>query len=343
MDMWHGTPGIAANRSFGYSREVHLTVDDLFASPDHYLHSFENGEAVFVPMDRAAYHRSIFLDHRISPAADQRMALPVAGLVARIPAAAPTSWIFHMAHCGSTLLARALDDPGASLVLREPLALRQSAIQRDPVRLALVLAMLGKRYRADAATVIKANVPVNFLLPQLAAADGDARAVLLYLPLRSYLLAILRHDNHRTWLRNVTTQLAPFLGDWSAFSDAERAAALWLAQVDAFTAALAAMPNARALDAERLFADPVPVLQAAAAHLGISIDGEALGAVVAGPLFSTYSKNPTIAFDNAARLARAAEVADAIAPELDAAEAWVARHAGRDVPASALVEAALSR
>jgi len=47
-----------------------LTIDDLFASPDHYLHSFEGDAAVFVPMDRAAYHRSIFLDGRISPAGE---------------------------------------------------------------------------------------------------------------------------------------------------------------------------------------------------------------------------------------------------------------------------------
>ncbi len=270
------------------------------------------------------------------------MALPIASLAARVPAAQPTAWIFHMAHCGSTLLARALDDPAASLVLREPLALRQTAMQGDPALLPLVLAMLGKRYRADAPTLIKANVPVNFLLPDLAAADPDAQAILLYLPLRPYLQAILRDDNHRNWLRNVTTQLAHYLGDWSALNDAERAAALWLAQVDAFTAALTAMPNARALNAELLFNDPVPVLNAAAAHLGVPLDADAVGAVVAGPLFSTYSKNPNVAFDNAARLARAAEVAAAIAPELDAADAWIAQHAARAVPESALLDAALS-
>lgn len=319
-----------------------LTLADLFASPDHYLHSFDNGQAVFVPMDRTAYHRSIFLDHRIAAAADnQRMAVPTEALTADLPAAQPLSWIFHMAHCGSTLLARALDDPGASLVLREPLALRQAAIQRRPDLLGLVLPMLAKRYRSDAPTLIKANVPVNFLLGALAATDPKARAIMLYLPLRAYLLAILRHDNHRNWLRNVTTQLAPYLGDWSAYSDAERGAALWLAQVTAFSTTIAAMPNARALDAERLFDAPVPVLDAAAGHLGVPIDHATIENVVAGPLFSTYSKNPTVAFDNAARLARAAAVERAIADELDAAEAWVARHSPTASPLAPLLAAAL--
>jgi hypothetical protein len=343
MDVGHNAAGIAANGTTRYSPNVPLTFDDLFASPDHYLQSFDGEKAVFVPMDRAAYHRSIFLDHRISPAVEQSMALPISELAARGSPAQPTSWIFHMAHCGSTLLARALDDPNASLVLREPLTLRQTAIHGLPARLPLVLAMLGKRYRADAPTLVKANVPVNFLLPHLAAADGEARAVLLYLPLRAYLLAILRNENHRGWVRNVTTQLAPYVGDWSALGDAERAAALWLAQVEAFTATLAAMPNARALNAEFLFNDPVPVLKNAAAHLGIPIAPNAFEAIVAGPLFSTYSKNPSVAFDNAARLARAAEIAAAIAPELAIAEDWVARHAKHASPDAALVAAALNR
>lgn len=320
-----------------------LTLGELFASPDHYLHAFDGDAAVFMPMDRAAYHRSIFLDGRISPAADQTMALPVAALARQAPAPAPTAWIFHIAHCGSTLLARALDDPGASLVLREPLALRQTAINPDAQRLALVLAMIGKRYRPDAPTLVKANVPVNFMLPRLADSNAGARAILLYLPLRAYLLAILRSENHRSWLRTVTTQLAPYLGDLSSLADAERAAALWIAQVNAFTGALARMPNARTLDAELFFTDPLAVLKSAALHLGVPVAGSALEAAVAGPLFTTYSKNPALAFDNAARIARSAEVERAIAPELDAAQAWITRTAAGSSPDSALIAAGLTR
>jgi hypothetical protein len=301
------------------------TVEDLFATPDHYLHSFDGDAALFMPMDRAAYYRSIFLDQRISPAAARAINFPVQTLVQRPQAAAPTAWIFHMAHGGSTLLARALDDPAASLVLREPFALRQIGLRPDSDRLNLVLAMLGKRYRADAPTLVKANVPVNFLLPQLAAADPGARAIFLYLPLRPYLLAILRSEAHRIWLRNVTVQLKPYLGDLSSAPDAERAATLWLAQIEAFARALAAMPNAAALNAERFFADPLHVLQAATRHLGIPISDETLAATVAGPVFSTHSKNPSIAFDNAARIALAAATERDREAEIAAAEAWIAQ------------------
>jgi len=45
--------------------------------------------------------------------------------------------------------------------------------------------------------------------------------------------------------------------------------------------------------------------------------------ITAGPLFSTYSKNPALAFDDAARRQRQAAQAAALAPEIAAAHRWV--------------------
>jgi hypothetical protein len=311
-----------------------LTLDDLFASPDHYLHSFEGGAAVFVPMDREAYHRSIFLDGRISPAANRRMEVPVDALVEPVRRPAPTGWIFHVAHCGSTLLARALDRPSTNLVLREPFALRQLAFSPDGGRLALTAAMLSKRYRDDLPTIVKANVPVNFLLPSLAALDPQASAIFLYATLRDYVLAILRSDNHRDWLRRVTAQLAPYLGDLSDLPDSERCAALWLAQMRAFADSVALMPNARTLDAEIFFADPAPVLAAAAGHLAVPIGEAEIGETVAGPLFATYSKNPEQPFDNEARVGRRAALEGPLAEELASANRWVEAAGGESAAAA---------
>ncbi len=303
-----------------------VTLADLLASPDHYLHSFEGDTALFAPMSRAAYQRSIFLDGRILPARDGTMRLPLSPFKGHVPPAAATSWIFHVAHCGSTLLARALDHLETNLVLREPLALRQIALAPDADRLALVSAMLSKRYRADLPNVVKANVPVNFLLPQLATQDPAARAILLYLDLPDYLMAILRSADHRAWLQRVTQQLAPHLGDVTGLSDAERAAALWLAQVRAFAVATTVMPHARSLNAECFFADPETTLAAAAVQLAVPMDEATVSAVIKGPLFASYSKNPTVAFNNVARLQRRQALAPSLAQEIAAAETWIARH-----------------
>jgi hypothetical protein len=324
-----------------------LTLDDLFASPDHYLHSFEGASAVFMPMDREAYHRSIFLDARISPAANRTMKVPAGALVDPARKPAPTGWIFHVAHCGSTLLARALDRREGNLILREPLALRQIALSPDPAGLALTAAMLSKRYRADLPTIVKANVPVNFILPELAALDPDARAIFLYATLGDYVLAILRSDNHRQWLRGVTAQLAAHLGDLSALSDAERCAALWLAQIRAFAEATALLPGARAQDAEILFSEPRRVLEAAAAHLAVPMSEGEPGEIVEGPLFATYSKNPEKPFDNEARLARRSALEAPLAEELAQARRWVESAGGESALAplesKALIAGPVSR
>lgn len=292
---------------------MRLTPAIIAASPDHYLHSFEGGDAVIVPMDRAAYARSIFLDARISPARDGAALVPAAQLADAAPPAATTAWIFHVAHCGSTLLARALEAMSNGLVLREPMALRQLAFAPDPARLRLVLAMLSRRYGGDEPTLIKANVPVNALLPALVSADPTAPAVFLYLRLEDYALAVLRSPQHRGWVRDIAGK---FAGAAPAASDAECLAALWLWQMRAFAAALDAMPGACTLDAERFYADPAGTLAALAPRLGRQADPARIDEVVAGALFNSYSKRPGVAFDNAARLERRASLQRELVGEL---------------------------
>lgn len=299
--------------------------DALFATPDHFLFAFDGDRAVFRAMDRAAYHRSIFLDRRISPASEAGFEVPLAPLLAQRPAPQRTGWIFHIAHCGSTLLARALDLPERSLVLREPLALRQLGVQRvpDDPRLPLAAAFLGRRYRAEAPAIVKANVPVNFIAAELLALGPEAPAIFLYFPLRTYLLAILRSEGHCGWVMNVTSQLpgAPVGSDV-----VERAAWLWLTQIQLYDAALARFPGARSLHAEDLFGAPREVLEAAAAHFGMELGSSELDAIVNGPLFGTYSKGEGQPFDNAARLAQQAEAAARLGPALERARHWAAQH-----------------
>lgn len=312
-----------------------LTAAGLFASPEHFLFAFDGGDAIFVPMDRTSYERSIFLDARIVPREAGRMRVQAAALAAhrahQAITAPPTGWIFHVANCGSTLLARALDRRDASLVLREPMALRQLGIaaahgRRDPDLLKLAVTLAGRRYRDDAPVIVKANVPVNFLAADILALAPDAPAILLHYPLEQYLLAILRSDNHRAWVMRVTDELGAIVDPGIAgLSVVERAAALWLAQIRIYDALLARHDRVFSLDADTLLDTPRPAIAAAAALFGVAMGEADLDAILAGDLFSTYAKNPDVAFDNDARHTRRSATKKAIAGDLVAARAWIHR------------------
>jgi hypothetical protein len=315
-----------------------LTIGDLFASPDHYLFAFDGDLALFREMDAAAYRRSIFLDARIDPAGPGMLKVPIGPLLAHGTAAqvAPLGWIFHIAHCGSTLLARGLDGSEDGLVLREPLPLRQLAVEAAAAfagqpadagwrsGLQLVAAMLARSYEGMAPTVVKANVPVNFILPELMTLDPDAKAILLHFSLHDYLAAILRSPDHRAWLASVTREIAPAIeaevGPIDGLDDAERAAALWLAQMRVYARALDRWPQLHSLDAEHLFDAPQATIMAARAYFGRAAPADP-AAITA--LTSTYAKNPQAAFDNAARLERHAAIRAQIAPELARGNGWV--------------------
>jgi hypothetical protein len=313
---------------------VTLTLGELFANPDHFLFAFDGDAAVFREMDRDAYRRSIFLDGRIDLAGDRTMRVPLARLLDALPASLPeTGWIFHIAHCGSTLLARGLDLGADGLVLREPLALRQLAVEGAQGGtghpewnrgLRLELAMLGRRYGEAGPPLVKANVPVNLILETILAARPQAKAVLLHFGLDAYLTAILRSDNHRTWVRSVTQELARALCaeldlDTLDLPDAVRAAALWLAQMRIFARALDRFPDLVSLDADRLFDSTVATVAAAATYFGMAPpDSTALA-----EMGMNYSKDPGAAFDAGERRQRLAAVRATLAPEIVAANAWV--------------------
>lgn len=316
-----------------------MKTADLFATPDHYLFAFDGDQSLFADMNRSAYERSIFLDRRIVAASPRILRVPTAGLAEyrqrNVREAPSIGWIFHIAHCGSTLLARGLDRASDDLVLREPMVLRQLGVAASAGRdgaqsnqqLAMAAAMLGKRYRASAPVIVKANVPVNFIVPQLLALNPVAPAIFLYFTLDDYLAAVLRTANHRQWVASITSELRVSIeeqvGSVGGLPIEQLAAALWLAQMRVYAAALASHDQARSLDAEQLFNAPRGVLTAAFAHFGIAISEAQIGAILQGELLSTYSKNPQVAFDNSQRTQRQAQLKRELANELRSAREWI--------------------
>jgi hypothetical protein len=244
-----------------------------------------------------------------------------------------------MAHSGSTLLSRALDRPGNNLVIREPVTLRVLGLEAGALLngtspsehwsslLNLAIKMLDRRYANDEALIVKANVPVNGIIPDLLAKSPQPRALLLHFGLDDYLIAILRSANHRKWVDHIFSELR--LGEHSEtapfgeLQNAEKAAALWLFQIRKYADVLATSPSVRSLDANILFDDPLLCLKAASDYFDCPVRDDEARAIVSGSKFSTYSKNPNAVFDNTHRKARATDTRLMLAEEIKLARRYV--------------------
>lgn len=337
-----------------------ITLQDLASDPSLFLWEFDGDTAVFQTMTREAFQRSIFVDGRIRRDDRPSVRVPLDPLLQAFRDARPATrrigWIFHVAQCGSTLLARALDHIGRSLVLREPAALRRLGVmiggdgasadvlasERFAALLRITLTMLGKRWEADAPVIVKANVPVNFIAREIMALDPAGPAIALYFPLESYVAAILRTEGHVRWTEGVFDELrlagSPFAAGDVPQSPAAKAAALWFAQMKAYERILADFPQARSLEAGAFFSKPAETVAAAAGLFGVKLAPAEAEDIAASELFHSYSKNPALDYDPEVREAREAEARQRLADPIAEAVEWARRARARHGLPEALVK-----
>lgn len=209
---------------------------------------------------------------------------------------APLHFLFHSAYCASTMLAQALDQPGIATSLSEPVLLndmvgwrRRGAAPRDHGRVMdYALALLGRSFVAGEAVVVKPSNIFNPLARGALMLRPQARAILLYAPLRTFLLSVARKGMWcRLWCRELLegyladgyVQLGFDARDYFRQSDLQVAAVGWLAQQQAFAALLDWAPGRIAsLDSETLTGAPVAAVVAAMDHLGLAGNRDAIAA-----------------------------------------------------------------
>ena len=318
----------------------------LWDSPEKYPVQFDGAKACFAHMDRDAYLQSIFTNvSRIKTATPQQWTLPLSALLelyAELGSeqAAP-GFIFHPAHCGSTLLARLLDHKNKTLLIREPFALRQLAARiacespqlKDNFSMRLLevlLSLLSRSWGADQKVIIKANVPVNFILPQIFACLPGASGIILYASFEGYLLSVLKTPRHRQWVMNICAEMAPairHIADLSSIVngelEAEQAASLlWMAQMHQFRQAINNAPALRSLNCERLFEAPKKALEATAELFAIDFSPEELDGIINSGMLSEYAKDPTQKYDEASRLKERTQLVLQLKPVIDSARCW---------------------
>jgi hypothetical protein len=182
---------------------------------------FAERQILFRQASVAALRSATFLDGR-SEFWDGPSEL--VGLDAALAAApgepSPSRFIFHVGFCGSTLLARILDDAGGALVLKEPHCLvdiadhkaAAAAHGRDPELaplLDLALANLMRSRLTGQPTLVKPTNWVNNLLPELAGGRAGNRAVFVTMAPAAFVRAVVRGGRDRlTFVARLAVHLA---------------------------------------------------------------------------------------------------------------------------------------
>lgn len=289
-------------------------IDALLRDPAHLPFRLDPllRRLLWLRLDAADRARAAFLDERAMPPSPQGGWTPL-DVLARVSAPArPAHAIFHIGHCGSTLLSRVLEADGGVQGLREPLPLRTLAevwprrgaadavFSADGARDALAgLWSAWSRPLAPATqVVVKATSRCNALAGPLLDAFPAMRVVLLDMPLRPWLATLFKSEaSLADALVPAGERLLYLQSHGLATEQALHALSLpaqcalgWLAEQLRFDALAGGATGARVhrLDFDALLARPDTALAAVVAHLGLP--ASSADAAQASAHWQRYSK-----------------------------------------------------
>ncbi len=310
-----------------------MTPDNPLATPDWFPMSLNHERNVtFVQMTRDTFRQSTFHHEALKCAGDMTLKVPIDKLAGLKPSV-PSHFILHTTFCGSTLLARYLEDLPRCFVLREPLLLTQ--INFVPYCdswfgwFTTSLNLLGRAYPSDAATIIKLHDFCNWMGGPILDRDPRVRMVFIYNPLRTHLLQTLKDQRRREALdehsRGYPMKLVPALAEATAgqLSDAQRAAANWLINAH-LCGRLLARPDADrvlVMDGQRVICDPQHTVLAVAEHFGLANDDNRASLAKLRPS-TRHAKGRRSAYDGAVLAADLASAERRYGEEAEAAIAW---------------------
>ncbi len=325
------------------------TAADIVKDPTWLPAAFDRGSGTirFAKLPREALAGESFLDQRMAGAATQWADLPSSAVTEAVAATGkpkPPAFIFHTSFCCSTLIARALDAPGAVLALKEPNILLDiaNAARADErwkhdaqafARLVdAVIALLARPHPGETSVVIKPTNAANSLIHF--AVGAGAPVLLLHGGLKDYLISILKKgEEGRAFVRAQFNIFSHDGGGLSAipqrqamaFTDLQVAALVWRHQIEAFAATLSTPKTcAASLDYRRLLDDPAEILKAAALHLALALGDERIERAARSDIFAKDAKFTDRDYDAATRGAEEAAFAERWKGELDLILNWAA-------------------
>jgi len=348
---------------------VRSRLERLVDTPELFLRDIDpvRRSAVLATMAEDSYRASSFLDNRIQRAGDRELAIPLDTLRKLVSDQGSPhreiDYIFHLGHCGSSLLSRLLGELPGFLALREPpllMGLARSHRQLDepgfPISrpdwnelLELSLVMLGRTWRPSQRALIKPSSHVASLIPMLMRFTGNERAVLLHVDLETYLASMLRpgvRQETRLFARDFRLRdFVRIAGEHAASldqpSDPQLAAMNWLLQTREFAVALDdARLQGRLLPVnfDAFLAAPQHTLTAVCRFLRADHSPDMLSAMLAGPVATRHAKSPATDYDGGQRARELGAARLRHADEIDAGLVWAGELAGKCQAFAGLVE-----
>jgi hypothetical protein len=270
---------------------------------------------------------------------DKPVILPREGAAGLLTGEAPLRFIFHSAYCASTMLVRALDVPGSAMGISEPVILndmtgwrkRGAEIRRHAMVMNDVLGQLSRPWGEGEAVVVKPSNIFNSLAMGAMHLRPSAKALLLYSPIKEFLLSVARKGMWcRLWARELLESLLldgmVDLGfeprDYLRQTDLQVAAVGWLAQHHLFhrMAAHYGPERIATLDSETLTRDPAAKAASVAQHFGLS--ERAPSAYAAHPAVSRNSKSGA-SFERGERQMDQARAREVYGDEIEKVAEWI--------------------
>jgi len=330
-------------------------LPDVLTSPDFLPLRIDPNRRVmtFVRMSLDAYRDSVFLDGRTRRVTEDAYELRLDDLLfahANRPIDfAPAHYILHTAYCCSTLLARYFELLPSCFVLKEPRLLTQMALTsyragREWERwFSLSVRLLTRTYGSEQVAVIKVNDWCNTLGEQLLAHNPRATVTFLMMPLRDFVLAVLKSSIRREW---VHTRIVSAVRDAAAsavlahlrtdrLTDGQAASYIWLVN-RLLCGKVSSGPYADrvlVLDGRDIAECSRTTLHRVLAHGNVSLDDTQILALMSDPSIGRYSKDLSRPYDATSRRAELDELDDQFGHEADEALDWVAAQGIDDVDA----------
>lgn len=278
-------------------------------------------------------HRAITFLSDIRPVADEIRSVPRVDAAQVAVIQSPLHMILHSGLGGSTLLARALSQPGIVTTLKEPpiltdvitFGLRRRDAEDKRRLLGETVRLLSRPLAPGEGVVIKMSSIGNGLVSAIAQDRPQSQILCLQTPLELMLAALAaRGDEGRrggqrlfTGMRNARMIAAEPAGDRS---DLECAALAWLSiqkmMLDAATNFGA--DRIRSIESEKLIAEPRAGLAAVAAHFRLTLDVEAR---LASGIFGRHAKTGQ-PFDAQSRIQRLQATLSQHGGEIGAVVSW---------------------